>query len=129
MTVWWHRRPPWLRWSAWAAVFAAIILLSNLAKALDAFSPWIPATRAYVGEAVTPVLVVSLRNTIEIIEAREASIKTRMQMASNALRFMPGDAIATDALAAATRDFEAAENQKTEALCNLREARGLQCGR
>jgi len=94
-----------------------------------AAQPWFPASRGYVNSAVSPVLVVGLRNTIEIIEAREAAIRVRQQMASNRLLAVPDDPIARDALDAANRDIDAAENQKIEALCDLRTARGLLCGR
>lgn len=93
------------------------------------FEPWFYASHQYVKDAVHPTVIVALNNAIELIKLRQSQIKVRIDMAEARLRVAPNDAFAKDARDAAQREMDAAEYEKSEANCDLRQARGAECGR
>jgi hypothetical protein len=113
----------------WAGVIAIVVTLANLARALDALDPILPATRGYVASAVGPLLVLGLQNSIALIEARQETIRSRLDMAEARLRGNPNDPVVKAARDALQRELDAADLTKAEANCDLREARGLTCAR
>jgi hypothetical protein len=129
VTAWWQARPRWLRWSMWTGVIATVVTIANLARALDALDPILPATRGYVAHAVKPLLVLGLENRIALIEARQETIRTRLDMAEARLRLDPGDAVVKAARDALQRELDRGEVMKAEANCDLRAVRGLTCAR
>jgi hypothetical protein len=112
-----------------AAAGAVFVLLGNVIGAWGRVEPFFYVSSGYLKEATQPILVVSLRNTIEIIEARQEAIRVRIEMASARLRVNPDDPIIKDALEAANEDWREAEFQKSETQCSIRQAQGLGCGR
>ncbi len=123
----------WRDWRPWALILALVggfSAVANFAKALDGIPTWvIPATRAYVTDAVNPGLIVGLRNSLALVDVKEAAIRLRIEMAETRLRSVPSDAFAKVARDAANDEMRAAEWEKVEAECQLRQALGIGCGR
>jgi hypothetical protein len=117
-------------WRSWTAIIAAIGtvtgLLVTLAPRAEAF---FYVSSQYFRDSLTPLLVLSYENKIEIIEDKQATIQMRIDNARARLRLSPEDAVARDALTAARQDYDFAEVQKADAQCALRQAQGLGCGR
>ena len=121
--------PPITDWQAWGKVLAAVGTIVGIGVALPKAEPYFYVSSQYLRDATNPLLVVSLQNTIEIIEAKQATIQMRIDNAAIRLRQAPNDPVVRDAWAAANQDWTGAEFRKGEVLCSLRQARGLGCGR